>query len=215
MISSIAQAVSQSQNLMRQPQVINTTAGPALSVGDRAKVGAKALALVCSQRCAPDIILKTQDFARFVRLSSRTIVSGFHSPIEKDSLSILLRGRNPIIIVQGRRLSRTKLPAEWKKAIDAGRLLVVSPFTDKEKRVTTRLAEERNRFVAALADEVLIAYAHPGGKTEKLAAELLNSGKRVYTFESPANTKLVEWGAVPIQPDYFAPKQAGKAQSSA
>jgi predicted Rossmann fold nucleotide-binding protein DprA/Smf involved in DNA uptake len=160
-------------------------------------------------------VLKAYDFARLVSGSGHTVISGFHSPIEKDCLPILLRGKDPIIVVQGRRLSRTRLPVAWQKAIEAGCLLLVSPFTDKQKRVTSQLAEQRNRFVAGLADEVLIAYAHPGGKTEKLAAELLKSRKRIYTFDSPANRKLVEWGAIPIEPDYFARKLAGKAQSSA
>jgi predicted Rossmann fold nucleotide-binding protein DprA/Smf involved in DNA uptake len=170
-------------------------------------LGRGKVAILCSKQCPANIILKTYDFARLVRGSGRAIVSGFHSPIEKDCLPILLRGRDPVIIVQGRRLSITRLPAEWQNALEAGRLLPISPFTDKQKRVTARLAEERNRFVAALADEVLIAYAHPGGKTEKLAAELLNSGKRVYTFASPANKRLVGWGAIPIEPDFFVQKQ--------
>jgi hypothetical protein len=62
------------------------------------------LALICSQKCPGDVILKTYDFARLVRGSGLAIVSGFHSPIEKDCLPILLRGPDPIIIVQAHRL---------------------------------------------------------------------------------------------------------------
>jgi predicted Rossmann fold nucleotide-binding protein DprA/Smf involved in DNA uptake len=198
---------------VRQPQSVETIGG-ASTLGDAKVLGRSKVAIICSKQCPANLILKTYDFARLVRGSGRAIVSGFHSPIEKDCLPILLRGPDLVIIVQGRRLSTTRLPAEWQKAIEAGRLLLVSPFTDKQKRVTTQLAEERNRFVAALADEVLIAYAHPGGKTEKLAAELLNSGKRVYTFASSANKRLVDWGAIPIEPDFFVQKQTGKPQSS-
>lgn len=197
-----------------QPHQLEMPHGAVWSLGENAILKGLKLAIVCSQRCPGDVVIKTYDFARRVRGSGRAIVSGFHSPIERDCLPILLRGQDPIIIVQGRRLSSTRLPAEWQKAIEAGRLLLISPFTDKQTRVTTQLAEERNNFVARLADEVLIAYAHPGGKTEKLAAALLKSGKRVYTFESPANRRLAEWGAIPIEPDDFTQKQAGKAQSS-
>jgi predicted Rossmann fold nucleotide-binding protein DprA/Smf involved in DNA uptake len=198
-----------------QPHQVEMPFGTAWTLGEHAILRRLKLAFICSQKCPGNIILNAYDFAHLVRRSGRTIVSGFHAPIEKDCLPILLRGQDPIIIVQGHRLSTTRLPAEWQKAIEAGRLLLVSPFTDKQKRVTTQLAEERNRFVADLADEILIAYAHPGGKTEKLAAELLKSPKRVYTFDSPANRRLVEWGAIPIEPDYFKQKQFGKAQSSA
>jgi len=41
---------------------------------------------------------------------------------------------------------------------DAGRLLLLSPFDEKHKRVTAELAAERNRFVASISDEVLIPY---------------------------------------------------------
>ena len=50
------------------------------------------------------MILRTYDFARLLRGSGPAIVSGFHSPIERDALPILPRGSNPIIIVQGRTL---------------------------------------------------------------------------------------------------------------
>ena len=140
------------------------------------------LAVVCSRKCPGELILKTYDFARLIRRSGLAIVSGFHSPIEKDCLPILLRGQDPIIIVQGRKLSTSRLPAEWQRAIEAGRLLLISPFTEKDKRVTAELASERNRFVAAISDEVLIPYAAPSSKTEALALDLLASGKSVYTF---------------------------------
>lgn len=165
------------------------------------------LGLLCSSKCPADVIVKAYDFARLVRGSGVTLVSGFHSPIEKDCLPVLLRGPDPIIICQGRRLSTARLPDEWKQAIVDSRLLLISPFTTNQKRVTSALAEERNRFVAAISDEVLIAYAHHGGKTEFLTRELLEFGKRVYTFECRANAFLVRMGAIAIEPDHFAPKR--------
>jgi predicted Rossmann fold nucleotide-binding protein DprA/Smf involved in DNA uptake len=155
-----------------------------------------------------DVILKTYDFARLVRGSGLAIVSGFHSPIEKDCLSILFRGSDPIVIVQAHRLSTSRLPMDWQKAIDAGRLLLVSPFQEKDKRVTTELASERNRFVAAISDDVLIPYAAPGSKTEALFRNLIASGKRVYTFESQANAAMISAGAVAIAPDFFSNRSA-------
>ncbi len=188
----------------RQPQQIETAAGTVSAIGSTRVLLAGKLAFICSQRCPGDVILKTYDFARLVRGSGRTIVSGFHSPIEKDCLPILLRGSGPIIIVQAHRLSTTRLPLEWQKAIDDGRLLLLSPFDEKDKRVTADLAARRNRFVADIADEVLIPYAHPGSKTEALCREVLATGKRVYTFESAANAHLVQMGAVAVEPSYFS-----------
>jgi predicted Rossmann fold nucleotide-binding protein DprA/Smf involved in DNA uptake len=173
-------------------------------LGDRELLSRRTLALVCSKKCPGDVILKTYDFARFVRGSGLAIVSGFHSPIEKDCLPILLRGSDPIIIVQAHRLSTSRLPMDWQKAIDAGRLLLVSPFQEKDRRVTTELATERNRFVAAISEDVLIPYAAPGSKTEALFRNLIASGKRVYTFDSQANAAMISAGAVAITPDFFS-----------
>ena len=99
---------------------LQTAAGPADAIGNEGLLGCKKLATVCSQKYAGDVILKTYDFARLVRDSGIAIVSGFHSPIEKDCLPILLRGPGPVIIVQGHRLSTSRLPREWRQAIDGG-----------------------------------------------------------------------------------------------
>lgn len=187
----------------RKPQRVETLAGELDALGERSLLGRKKLALICSQKCPGDVILKTYDFARLVRDSGVAIVSGFHSPIEKDCLPILLRGPDPVIIVQAHRLSTSRLPNKWQKAIDAGRMLLLSPFDEKDKRVTTELAAERNRFVAAIADEVLIPFAAPGSKTEALALDLLKSAKRVFTF-SDRPGPLLAAGAQPVAPDFFS-----------
>jgi predicted Rossmann fold nucleotide-binding protein DprA/Smf involved in DNA uptake len=84
-----------------------------------------------------------------------------------------------------------------------GRLLLVSPFLKKHRRVTAELATERNRFVAGISDDVLVPYAAPGGKTEALALNLLASGKRVYTFNDRPSL-LLEAGAQVIAERFFA-----------
>lgn len=61
---------------------------------------------------------------------------------------------------------------------------MLSPFDEKQKRATVGLAAARNQFVVSIADEVLIAYAHPGSKTEALCREVLASGKRVTDVDS-------------------------------
>ena len=150
-------------------QRILTSSGSVEALGDQRLLTSRMLAIVCSQRCPGDVILRTYDFARLVRGSGTAVVSGFHSPIEKDCLSILLRGSDPIIIVQAAKLSTSRLRMEWQKAVDAGRLLLLSPFGEKDKRVTTELATKRNRFVASISDEVLIPYARPEARQKSCA----------------------------------------------
>jgi predicted Rossmann fold nucleotide-binding protein DprA/Smf involved in DNA uptake len=125
-------------------------------------------ALFCSVDCPGSAILSTYDQAAKWRESGRCVISGFHSPVEEECLCILLRGTQPIIICPARTLPK-RVPAEWRQALSAGRLLVLSAFEAAENRKTKELAMRRNEFVAALADELWFAHITPGGQIEKLA----------------------------------------------
>jgi len=72
-------------------QRINTVTGLIDAFGAAVLLQREKLGLICSRKCPGDIIVKTYDFVRFVRGSTMAILSGFHSPIEKDCLPILLR----------------------------------------------------------------------------------------------------------------------------
>ena len=128
-------------------------------------------ALFCSARCPGSVILAAYDQAALWRDAGRCIISGFHSPVEKECLRILLRGTPPIILCPARALPQ-RIPAEWQTPLAEGRLLILSGFTTAEKRVTTQLATRRNALVAALADEVCFAHITPGGQTELLTKGL-------------------------------------------
>jgi predicted Rossmann fold nucleotide-binding protein DprA/Smf involved in DNA uptake len=129
-------------------------------------------ALFCSVRCPGNAILAAYDKAAFWRDAGRCVISGFHSPIEKECLRILLRGAQPIIICPARCLENMRVPGDWKAPLAAGRLLILSPFIPSQRRATADLAVLRNKFVAALADEAWFAHITPGGKAERLAQRL-------------------------------------------
>ncbi len=128
-------------------------------------------ALFCSARCPGNVILPTYDQAAMWRDAGRCVISGFHSPVERECLQILLRGSQPIIICPARALPQ-RLPPDWKKPLAAGRLLILSVFAATASRITAELAARRNEFVAALADDVFIAHATAGGNLETLARRL-------------------------------------------
>lgn len=129
-------------------------------------------ALFCSARCPGRAILATYDHAAKWRDDGITVISGFHSPIEKECLRILLRGKQPIILCPARAIEAMRIPTECRAAFDAGRLLFLSPFIQKPKRVTKDSAFDRNKLVAALADAAYIAHISPGGQTERIAQML-------------------------------------------
>lgn len=129
-------------------------------------------ALFCSKTCPGDAILKAMDQAQKWRNQGRCIVSGFHSPIEKECLDILLRGVQPIIICPARSLEGMRIPKAWQKGVAAGRILLLSPFDFSQRRFTGALSERRNRLVAALADEIYFVHVTPGGKIAQLTEEV-------------------------------------------
>jgi len=152
------------------------------------------LALFCSAKAPASVILQVHDLAQQWRAGEVAIISGFHSPVEQECLTVLLRGPQPVIVCPARSLPR-RLKREYKEPIEAGRLLLMSPFEEKVRRMTAATALTRNRFVAALADAVLIAHAQPGSKTEQLAQEVMEWGKEVCTLDNAANGNLLALGA--------------------
>jgi predicted Rossmann fold nucleotide-binding protein DprA/Smf involved in DNA uptake len=161
----------------------------------------KKLALFCSVKCPGNLILQTYDLACALRDAGVTVIGGFHSPMEKECLSLLLRSTQPVIICPARSIERMRLPAEWEMPLAEGRLLLLSPFGEKLRRVTASLAQRRNEFVAALADEVFVAHAAPGSKTEHFCSNVLAWGKPLLTLESDENADLIARGARPVRPD--------------
>jgi predicted Rossmann fold nucleotide-binding protein DprA/Smf involved in DNA uptake len=125
-------------------------------------------ALFCSTRCPGDALLRAYDQAAKWRDAGRCVISGFHSPVEKECLRILLRGTSPVIICPARSLPM-RVPTEWRQPLADGRLLILSCFRAAENRITAELAIRRNEFVAALAADVWFAHITPGGRMEQLA----------------------------------------------
>jgi predicted Rossmann fold nucleotide-binding protein DprA/Smf involved in DNA uptake len=157
------------------------------------------LAIFCSVKCPGDLILQTYDLARNLRDTKISTISGFHSPMEKECLMLLLRGTQPIVHCPARSLDKMRLPKEHKTAIQSDHLLILSPFHSNQSRMTAMLAQKRNYFVAALADAVFIAYASPDSKTEDLAKQVVAWKKPLLTFTSNDNQNLMNLGAKAIE----------------
>ena len=155
-------------------------------------------ALFCSNRCPGDLILKTYDLARAMRDAGVPVIGGFQTPMERECLRLLLRGSQPVVVCPARGIDNMRTPREWRPALNDGRLLVLSPFPATIRRPTAELAAQRNDLVADLAQQVFIAHAAPGSKTEAFARKLAASGKPLLTLHSPANKNLLGLGVKDI-----------------
>src|ERR1700730_13094746 len=63
-------------------------------LGNADLLGESAIALFCSVKCPGSLILKTYDLAQKLRETNATVISGFHSPVERECLNVLCKSRN-------------------------------------------------------------------------------------------------------------------------
>lgn len=126
------------------------------------------ISLFCSLNCPENAVANAYATARKLCDEEAAVVSGFHSPVEKECLQILLQGQQSVVICLARALGKIRLPAEWQSALDGGRLLLLSRF-EKSRRADKETARRRNELVAALSDEVIIIHAEPGGHIAEIS----------------------------------------------
>ncbi len=168
------------------------------AIGNHDLLGQQPMALFCSVKCPGTVILRTYDLARSLRDAGTPVIGGFQSPMERECLSLLLRGASPVIVCPARGIDGMRVPHEWRASLAEGRLLVLSSFSEGQRRATAAQATTRNLVVAALATDILIPYAAPSGKAEDLARTVVAWGKSLLTVESGDNSNLVALGAQAI-----------------
>lgn len=121
-----------------------------------------ATAFLYSTRCPGDKILEAYEWARHQCEIGGTVISGFHTPVEKDLLAILLRRGAKILCVTARDLPKAQ-PKELKPAAIEGRLMILSPFDyGKVIRPSRDSCSARNCFVLDLAKDHYIPHIADG-----------------------------------------------------
>jgi hypothetical protein len=132
-------------------------------VGDVGLLNSQLLAIFSSAKCPASLILKAHNYAKEIRDGEMGVISGFHSPAEREILEVLLNGKCPIVVVLGRRLKNARIPVKWKTEIEKGRMLVISPFKEYQKYITKEVSLKCNDLAARIAGHVLIVHASEGG----------------------------------------------------
>ena len=164
------------------------------AIGNLDILQTRLLGCFCSTKCPGNVIVHIYDLARALRDAGISVVSRFHAPMERECLDLLLRGTQPIVICPARNIDQMRLPTAWRTPIAEGRMLVPPPFGAPHRRPNANLAEQRNVFVSAVANAVVIAHATPGSKIDRLLAGMLASDKQVYTLDLPENADLMDQG---------------------
>ena len=121
------------------------------------------VAFFASRKTTEDIVKRAHKWAEEICQTDKVVISGFHSPLEKEVLQILLEHKHPVIIALGRALYK-KVPPHLQSALDEGRLLFVS--YRGYSRHSWNSAQQRNWAAADIADEL---YFTPFDKTSSLS----------------------------------------------
>jgi predicted Rossmann fold nucleotide-binding protein DprA/Smf involved in DNA uptake len=155
--------------------------------------------LFCSLRPPGRTIVESYLVARALASSDAVVAGGFHSPLEREVLEYLLRGSCRVVLCPARSLQRMRLPRPWQAPLEAGRMLLLSPFPATVRRPGVRVAERRNRVVAALSGPIIFLHATPGGRVARLAQEAAGWAARLHCLEHPWNEDLRVLGAATIE----------------
>jgi hypothetical protein len=112
-------------------------------------------AIFCSTRAIGTQINTSYAWAREQCDLGSTVISGFHTPVERDVYDILSRRGAKIIHCLARSLPK-RLSTHQQMLISEGRLLILTPFSPRIKRATRKTASERNRFIAKMASKIFV-----------------------------------------------------------
>lgn len=127
-------------------------------------------AFLCSRSISSVAVLKCYDWAIEQREKGTCVISGFQSQIEKDVLHYLLKGKQPVIVALARGMKK-RIDPELEPAFSSNRILVVSTFPETVTRPTVTTAQQRNRLMIEMADEVVFGYVNQSGTLATLKAE--------------------------------------------
>ena len=121
------------------------------------------VAFFASRASTEEIAERALRWAEEICQTDKVVISGFHSPLEKEVLRVLIEHMHPVIVALGRALYK-RVPPNLQQAFNEDRLLFVS-FRGYSRH-SWKSSEIRNWKAAGLADEV---YFTPFDRTSLLS----------------------------------------------
>ncbi|MDR3299050.1 MAG: DNA-processing protein DprA [Candidatus Accumulibacter sp.] len=135
-----------------------------IGVGNANLLAELLLGFIASRACPANVLIETLDLVAQWARAGRVLVSGFHSPLEQQVLTSLLRRQGRAVKVLARGMRDYWPDSTEKNALDENRLLVLTAFPPTIARTTRATALERNRLVLQLASERYIPHIAPGSR---------------------------------------------------
>ena len=123
--------------------------------GNKDLLDRELVAFFASRKATPHDTQLALQWAADICQTDKVVISGFHSPLEKEVLNHLLERHHPVIFALGRALYK-KVPLHLQTAFDEGNLLFISfrGYT----RHSRNSALQRNWGAAGLAAEIYFTH---------------------------------------------------------
>lgn len=158
-------------------------------LGNAALLDGPLTAFFASRTCPGSAIRAAMDWAVAEARSGRTIISGFHSPLERSVLEVLLGAHGKAVIALARDVRKARLPSAWRQAALRNGIAIVS-VDQGARHLTEELARSRNDWVAQLAQNIVIAHAQPGGTLARDAERWIGKGHQVKPIVAAGSPRL-------------------------
>ncbi|MBQ8367041.1 MAG: hypothetical protein IJX40_06590 [Alistipes sp.] len=122
--------------------------------GNKDLLDREIVAFFASRKATPHDTQLALQWAASICQTDKVVISGFHSPLEKEILNYLLERHHPVIFALGKTLYK-KIPPHMQATFDEGNLLFISfrGYT----RHSWNSAQQRNWGAANLAAEVFFS----------------------------------------------------------
>ena len=123
------------------------------------------VAFFASRKTPEDVVPKALRWAEMICQTDKVVISGFHSPLEKQVLQVLLEHKHPVILALGRSIYK-RIPKEYEQPLAEDRMLIVNISNASRQGWWT--SQHRNFTIAHWADECIMAGVHQGSTLDVL-----------------------------------------------
>jgi len=166
-------------------------------IGDQTILKKELLGVVSARMSDPDLAMKASTLLSDSGASEGAFISGWHSPLEKEALHVLLTQPAKIVFCTAKSLTSISPSPEIKDLIARGGALLLTHCGPKAKRISRDASLRRNELVLGLSRTLLVLSAPEDSSSFKLAVRALGTGRRVFVIEHPMNRDLLNSGALP------------------
>lgn len=170
--------------------------------GDIAIFKEKCIAIVGSRDANEDDLNYTALLSKKATKEFKVVVSGFAKGVDKKALdsALELNGKSILVLPQGILTFKSGINEYYKKIL-SGDVLILSTFFPNAPWLV-KLAMARNTYIYGLAGEIYIPKTNDSGGTWAGATSGIKLGRKVFVRyldgKLPANLKLIELGAIPL-----------------